>query len=90
MKTWIKGGLIGIGIEIVLLLIFSLRYCDNTEIVGGGKCSWGFNNLINFIIDILSFDITELFIAIFILVIGFIIGALVGWIYGKIKDKNKS
>lgn len=79
MKAWLKGGLIGIGICLLLcILLFLAIYnqqlnCTNTNCFDAVLI--GYSLIYSSIL--------------FALIIFFIIGAIIGWIVGKIKLRGK-
>jgi len=99
MKAWLKGGLIGVGISVILIIIFILcgLICVGDEACIGclvfGIPLPGVLILLsepfNFISNIILRKTSEwLVFSIFSIVIYFLIGALIGWIVGKIKSKK--
>jgi ABC-type nitrate/sulfonate/bicarbonate transport system permease component len=85
MKAWLKGGLIGAIIFLVLIIswwiyISILMNCllDPSQLVnvGGADC----DTREDIIPTLIVFGIPIIF--------GFLIGALIGWIIGKIKSKK--
>ncbi len=78
MKTWLKGGLIGVGIY-VLMFVIALLFCSSG--IGSTKASG------LFCVFLLFAASRNPFLIIRMVVIYFFIGALIGWIIGKIKSK---
>jgi len=95
MKTWLKGGLWGIGVVIVLVIPFLIMTANiNCGSVDYSKGSFYCISLI-FIRFLLMFPLwvimkINVFLIIFYPLLGFIIGSLVGLIVGKIKSKGES
>jgi len=80
MKTWLKGGLIGVGISLILIVYAFL--CKEINPIGATYSS-----------QCVSFGkifFYDSFTTIRTLAGGFIIGAVIGLIIGKIKSKFKS
>jgi len=80
MKTWLKGGLIGAGILVLVLFLFigssKLFYAPSHPTSAAGLDDW-------------SIIIIPVFIAI-LAIVGFIIGAIIGLIIGKIKSRRET
>lgn len=74
MKSWIKEGIIGFVVGLILHLYFQIIpfFVDSLKDTACINCFYSPDRLIIFLVG------------------GFIIGALIGWIVGKIKDRNNS
>lgn len=83
MKSWLKGGLIGLILGIIFsLYMSSLSFCVGLNSDGTSNCPTRF--------DLFLDNLTAFFPSIVITLISlFIIGAIIGWIIGIIK-KNKN
>jgi uncharacterized membrane protein len=96
MKAWLKGGLWGVGIFIILGLIAILL---NSPIIN--RLIWSIFAPLNMPISYLLSSLTNcsgeecwIYVYISVLLAGiiesFIIGALIGGIVGKIRNRNKN
>ncbi|MFA5856090.1 MAG: hypothetical protein WC867_01930 [Candidatus Pacearchaeota archaeon] len=100
MKTWFKGGLIGIGIGVILLILYELcnYYC--TEFGCLGCLIFSFYSLIlllpfrPIINSFLSGEegrilLNTYFFPIYYILLHILIGVFIGWLIGKIKSRKK-
>jgi len=79
MKTWLKGGLIGSVISIILLIAFLSTSIICTDPYPG--CTRAITQ-----INLISLNIYLIFI--FSIIVGFIIGAIIGLIIQKMKESK--
>ena len=80
---WLKGGIIGGIMGIILLFYFLLQSkCFGLNADGTSTCPKGFDIFLKNL-ELFNFSIFLIIIAFFL------IGALIGWIYSKYKLKNR-
>lgn len=80
MKSWLKGGLIGLFLFVLYFIGVILFFCSGGPF-GGGECT--ISKFIKIIPDIIINTGV-----IFVLVVLFLLGVLIGWIVGKTKSKK--
>jgi len=86
MKKWVKNGLIGIGVFVLLLLGYYIIN-RNTD----SPIASFLGSIISFPGDYFPGPQTPINVAIFIIIeilFWFLLGALIGWIIGKLKKKS--
>jgi hypothetical protein len=91
MKAWLKGGLIGVGIGLILGVIGVLIFGECLFSHGPGIiCKFLIYDTLLLMKYIFPFyDLAIVIMFLYNLIKFFIIGALIGWIVGKIKSKKK-
>jgi len=88
LPGWLKGGLIGLFIGIILVGLFvNLSICADGVGTGEGFMSFGCKKILErILIDPLN---VVTFVLLVVLGISFLIGTRIGFITSKIKQKNK-
>ena len=88
MKTWLKGGLIGAGLDLIILLIAIITSSPTeTKFLAVGFVQLPFSYILSvFGSSYLNYNFSTLILG--GLVIYFIIGTIIGWIIHKIKSIN--
>jgi len=94
MKTWIKGGLWGLGIGVIALILRGIAFLTANAFKGSLEFISWILLIPTLIIQLISMFIipigsSEIIMALLVLFIYALIGALIGWIISKIKSKKQ-
>ena len=97
MKAWLKGGLIGLGVWVVLMIIFAIfgAQCLTQDGLEGAPIGFSCLTLVQKIVkditDSLSFNFLSIpgHVNFYSFIFFFLWGAVIGWIVGKMKAKGR-